>query len=45
MQEVQAQLTVEAHRQKWYHERKIGTMNLKPGDLVLVKVLEGKEED
>ena len=36
--EVQAQSTVEAHQQKWYYERKIGAVNLKPGDLVLVKV-------
>ena len=35
--EAQAQLMVEAHRQKWYYDRKIGTVNLKPGDLVLVK--------
>ena len=35
--EAQAQLTMEAHQQKWYYDRKIGTMNLKPGDLVLVK--------
>ena len=35
--EVQAQSTVEAHRQKWYYDRKIGTVNLKPGNLVLVK--------
>ena len=26
-----------AHQQKWYYYRKIGAMNLKPGDLVLVK--------
>ena len=31
LQEVQAQ-------QKWYYNRKIGALNLKPGDLVLVKV-------
>ena len=37
LQEVQAQLTAEACQQKWYYNRKIGTMNLKPGDLVLVK--------
>ena len=36
-QEVQAQLTAEACQQKWYYDRKIGAMNLKPGDLVLVK--------
>ena len=34
---VQAQSTAEACRQKWYYNRKIGTVNLKPGDLVLVK--------
>ena len=37
LQEVQAQSTVEACQQKWYYNRKIGTVNLKPGDLVLVK--------
>ena len=36
--EVQAQLTAEACQQKQYYDRKIGTMNLKPGNLVLVKV-------
>ena len=36
--EVQAQSTTEACQQKWYYDRKIGTMNLKSGDLVLVKV-------
>ena len=35
--EVQAQLLAEACRQKQYYERKIGTVNLKSGDLVLVK--------
>ena len=35
--EVQAQSTTEACRQKWYYDRKIGTVNLKPGNLVLVK--------
>ena len=35
--EAQAQSTTEAHWQKWYYNRKIGTVNLKPGDLVLVK--------
>ena len=35
--EVQAQSTVEAHRHKWYYDRKIGAVNLKPGNLVLVK--------
>ena len=28
----------EACRQKWYYDRKIGAVNLKPGNLVLVKV-------
>ena len=43
LQEVQAQSTVEACRQKWYYNRKIGTVNLKPGDLVLVKWMPGRE--
>ena len=30
-------ITVEACQQKWYYDRKIGAVNLKPGDLVLVK--------
>ena len=38
LREVQAQWTTEAHQQKQYYNRKIGAMNLKPGDLVLVKV-------
>ena len=33
----QAQLTAEACQQKWHYDRKVGTLNLKPGDLVLVK--------
>ena len=47
LREAQAQSTAEACQQKWYYDRKIGTVNLKPGNLVLVKVgcLEGKEED
>ena len=28
---------VEGHWQKWYYDQKIGAVNLKPGDLVLVK--------
>ena len=28
----------EACQQKWYHDRKIDAVNLKPGNLVLVKV-------
>ena len=44
--EVQAQSMAEAHRQKWYYDRKIGAVNLKPGDLVLVKAdaLKGKRK-
>ena len=38
LREAQAQLTAEAHQQKQYYDRKVGTVNLKPGDLVLVKV-------
>ena len=37
LQEAQAQSTTEAHQQKWYYNRKIGAVNLRPGDLVLVK--------
>ena len=36
--EAQAKSTAEAQRQKWYYDWKIGTLDLKPGDLVLVKV-------
>ena len=36
--EVQAQSTMEACWQKQYYDRQIGAVNLKPGDLVLVKV-------
>ena len=32
-----AQSMTETHQQKQYYDRKIGTVNLKPGDLVLVK--------
>ena len=35
--EAQAQSTTEECQQKWYYNSKIGTVNLKPGDLVLVK--------
>ena len=35
--EVQAQSTTEAYQQKQYYNRKMGTVNLKPGNLVLVK--------
>ena len=38
LQEVQAQSTAEACWQKWYYDRKIGAVNLKPGNPVLVKV-------
>ena len=46
LQEVQAQSMVEACRQKWYYDRKIGAVNLKPGDLILVKAdaLKGKRK-
>ena len=37
LREAQAQSTAEACQQKRYYDRKIGTVNLKPGDLVLVK--------
>ena len=37
LREVWAQSTTEACQQKWYYDRKVGTMNLKPGNLVLVK--------
>ena len=35
--EGQAQSMAEARQQKWYYNRKIGAVNLKPGDLVLFK--------
>ena len=38
LQKDQAQSTVEAKQEKWYYNWKIGTMDLKHGDLVLVKV-------
>ena len=38
LREAQAQSTAEACQQKWYYNRKIGTVNLKHGSLVLVKV-------
>ena len=38
LQEAQAQSTAEVHGQKQYYDCKIGTVNLKPGNLVLVKV-------
>ena len=41
--ETQAQLMVEACRQKRYYDRKIGVVNLKPGNLVLVKADPGRE--
>ena len=37
LREAQAQSTAEAHQQKQYYDRKVGAVNLKPGDLVLVK--------
>ena len=44
--EAQAQLKAEACRQKQYYNRKIGTVNLKPGNLILVKAdaLKGKRK-
>ena len=44
LQEAQAQSTTEACQQKWYYDRKIGAMNLKPGTSE-GRYLEGKEED
>ena len=44
LQEVEAQSTVEACQQKQYYDRKIGTVNLKPGTNE-GGCLEGKEED
>ena len=44
LQEGQAQSTMEACWQKWYYNRKIGTVNLKPGTSK-GGCLEGKEED
>ena len=35
--EAQGQSAAEAHQQKWYYNRKIGAVNLKHGNLVLVK--------
>ena len=35
--EAQAQSMAEVCQQKWYYDREIGTVNLKPGDLILVK--------
>ena len=37
LQEAQAQSTAEAHQQKQYYDKKIGAVNFKPGNLVLVK--------
>ena len=37
LREARAQSTAEACQQKQYYDRKIGTVNLKPGNLVLVK--------
>ena len=44
--EAQTQSMVEACRQKWYYDRKIGAVNLKPGNLILVKanVFKGKRK-
>ena len=37
LREVQAQSTTEACQQKLHYDRKVGFVNLKPGNLVLVK--------
>ena len=37
LHEAQVQSMVQAWRQKWYYNQKIGVIGLKPGDLVLVK--------
>ena len=37
LQEAQVQSTAEAQWQKWYYDWKKGAVELKPGDLVLVK--------
>ena len=37
LQEAKAQSVAEAQRQKWYYDWKIGTVGLKPGNLVLVR--------
>ena len=44
LQEVQAQSMVETCKQKWYYDRKIGAVNLKPGNLILVKADAWKEK-
>ena len=36
LQEAQVQSMAEAQQQKWYYDQKIGAVDLKPGDLVLV---------
>ena len=47
LREAQAQLTTEVCRQKWYYDRKVGTVNLKPGrpGTSEGRCPEGKEED
>ena len=37
LREAWAQSTAEACQQKWYYYRKVGAVDLKPGNLVLVK--------
>ena len=44
LREARAQSTTEACRQKQYYDRKVGAVNLKPGDLVLVKADAWKEK-
>ena len=47
LQEAQAQSMAEAQRQEQYYDWKIGTVGLKPGDLILVKAdaFQGKRKD
>ena len=37
LREAWAQSPTEACQQKWYYDRKVGAVSLKPGNLVLVK--------
>ena len=43
LREAQAESTAEACQQKQYYDRKVGAVNLKPGNLVLVKRMPGRE--
>ena len=46
LNKAQIQSTAEAQQQKWYYNQKIGSIDLKPGDLVLVKAdaFQGKKK-